>query len=84
MDNLNDKRPNEAQRQPSLLGDVSGSAKPPLGLIPKKFHDDNVKLERFKDVCGAITRYYSDGRKIDIEWILEYNELIDDVSKQYH
>ena len=82
---MNTEKPsNEAQSQPSCLADVSGSAKPPLGLIPKKFHDEKVKLERFKDVCGAITRYYSDGRKIDIEWILEYNELIDAVSKHYH
>lgn len=35
-------------------------------------------------MCGAITRYYSDGRKIDIDWILEYNELVEGVSKNHH
>ena len=83
---MNTEKPsNEEQSQPSCLGDVSGSAmRPPIGLTPKKFHDERVRLDRFNDVCGAIARYYSDGRKIDIEWILEYNELIDAVSKHYH
>ncbi len=61
----------------SDLGAVSGSAiRPPLGLIPKKFHDERVKVERFKEVCGAIARYYDAGMKINIEWIEEYNELV--------
>ena len=35
----------------SDLGAVSGSAiKPPLGLIPKKFHNERVKAERFNEV----------------------------------
>ena len=28
--------------------------KPPLGLIPKRIHDKNVKIERYNDVCSAI------------------------------
>lgn len=51
--------------------------KPPLGIIPKKFHEENTKIKRFNDICGAITRYYNGGFKINIEWIIEYNELID-------
>jgi len=39
------------QSQSPVLDDVSAT-KPPLGLIPKKFHDEKVKLERFKDVWG--------------------------------
>lgn len=66
------------------LGAVSGSAiKPPLGLIPKKFHDERVKVERFNEVCGAIARYYDAGLKINIEWIEEYNELVECVGKHY-
>lgn len=66
------------------LGAVSGSSiKPPLGLIPKKFHDERVKAERFNEVCGAITRYYNDGMKINIEWIQEYNELVESLGKHY-
>ena len=64
-----------------LLG-VGGSAiKPPLGLIPKKFHDERVKIKRFNEVRGAIARYYDAGMKINIEWIEEYNELVECVLK---
>ncbi len=64
---------------------VSGSAvEPPLGLMPKKFHDERVKVERFNEVCGAIARYYDAGLKINIEWIEEYNELVECVGKHYH
>ena len=60
-----------------------GAIKPPLGLIPKKFHDKRVKAERFNEVCGAIARYYDAGMKIDIEWIQEYNELVESLGKHY-
>jgi len=53
--------------------------KPPIGLLPKKYHEKRVKYERFNDVCGAISKYYNDGLKIDIAWIEEYNELIDSI-----
>ena len=78
MDNLNEKVSNEEQGQPSLLGAVSGSAiRSPLGLKPNKYHDERVKVERFNEVCGAIARYYNAGKKINIEWIEEYNELVE-------
>ena len=87
MDNLNDKLSNEEQSQPSCLGAVSGNAiKPPLGLIPKRFHDvffERVKEERLNKVREAIARYYNAGLKINIEWIEEYNELVDCVGKHY-
>ena len=47
--------------------------KPPIGLTPKKIHDN----KRFYEVCGAIVRYYSAGLKIPVEWIMEYNELVE-------
>jgi hypothetical protein len=65
------------------IGAVSGSAKPPLGLMPKRFHDERVRAERFNEVCGAIARYYDAGLKINIEWIEEYNELVECVGKHY-
>ena len=68
----------------SDLGDVSSSAiRQPLGLIPKKIHDERVKVERFNEVCGAIERYYDAGLKIKIEWIEEYNGLVECGSKDY-
>jgi len=57
------------------------STKPPLGLIPKRFHDQRVKVERFNEVCGAIARYYDARLNIKIEWIEEYNELVDYLDK---
>jgi hypothetical protein len=51
--------------------------KPPLGLTPRKFHSE----ERLRDVQGAIARYYDAELKIPIEWIEEYNELIEAIKK---
>ena len=47
--------------------------KPPIGLRPKRVSDK----ERLNEVRGAIVRYYDAELKIPIEWIEEYNELID-------
>ena len=67
------------------IGGVSVSdIKPPLALIPKRFHDERVRAERFDEVCGAIARYYNAGLKINTEWIEEYNELIECAGKHYH
>jgi hypothetical protein len=69
---------NTAETTQLGIGAVSGSAiRPPLGLRPKRFHDERVKVERFNEVCGAIARYYDAGLKISIEWIEEYNELVE-------
>ena len=46
---------------------------PPIGLKPKFVN----RLERLNEVRGAIVRYYDAQLKIPIEWIEEYNELID-------
>lgn len=51
--------------------------KPPLGLIPKKIHNEQVKIKRFNEVCTAISSYYQAGLKINIEWVEEYNELVE-------
>ena len=50
--------------------------KPPLGLIPKKIYDEQVKVKRFNEVCRAISDYYQARLKINIEWVEEYNELV--------
>jgi hypothetical protein len=76
-----DKTPLENENQLSCLG--RSAIRPPLGLIPKKFYDERVKVERFNEVCGAIARYYDAGLKINIEWIEEYNELVECVGKHY-
>ena len=47
--------------------------KPPIGLRPKWVSDK----ERLNEVRDAIVRYYDAELKIPVEWIKEYNELID-------
>lgn len=51
--------------------------KPPIGLKPKFVSKFVSKIERLKEVRGAIVRYYDAELKIPIEWIEEYNQLID-------
>jgi hypothetical protein len=53
------------------------SIRPPIGLVPRSIASELSIKNRFQDVCRAIQRYYDAGLKIDIEWIAEYNELID-------
>lgn len=61
--------------------------RPPIGLVPRAIHNRNIQNNRFNEVCGAIARYYSEGLKIPIEWIEEYNHLIEshclDVKEQF-
>lgn len=45
----------------------------PIGLMPRKIHREH----RFYDVCDAISRYYNANLQIPIEWIEEYNELLE-------
>ncbi len=47
--------------------------KPPIGLVPKYIK----QTQRFEEICGAISRYYNEGMKIPLEWIEEYNELVE-------
>ena len=46
--------------------------KPPLGIIPKKLHDE----ERLKQIVEAIIRYVESHERISSHWIDEYHELI--------
>ena len=55
------------------------SIKQPLGLIPKEI----IRQKRFIEVRKAINRYYNAGLKIPIEWIIEYNELVENINKSW-
>jgi len=44
----------------------------PIGIMPKRFHDD----KRFIDLCDAIRRYYDSETPIPAEWIEEWNEHV--------
>lgn len=59
--------------EPSAQVDAIVSGKPQLGLIPKRIRQQ----QRFLEVCEAIKRYWDAGEKIPLEWIEEYNELIE-------
>jgi len=49
--------------------------KPPIGLMPRKLHLE----QRLSDLCAAISRYFSSGKKIPVEWLNELNDIIDEV-----
>lgn len=46
--------------------------KPPLGLRPRLFHNE----QRYQEVIQAISRYWNADMPLPIEWITEYNELL--------
>lgn len=54
---------------------------PPLGLTPKSIYLKNSRNERFNEVCGAIKRYWDADKEIPIEWILEYNTLLQIINR---
>ena len=49
----------------------------PLGIIPKNIW----KKQRLGELRGAVERYLEANQKVPIEWIEEYNELLDDIRK---
>lgn len=56
-------------------------SKPPLGVTPKNIWD----MQRIENLKGAIDRYCNANREIPIEWIEEYNSLVNKkhTTKQY-
>lgn len=66
--------PHKANKEPVVNVPCSDRViKPPLGLKPKRIH----KEQRYREVQSAIDRYCIDGLKIPVEWVEEYNELLD-------
>ena len=51
--------------------------KSPLGIIPKNIW----KKQRLGELRGAVERYLEANQRIPIEWIEEYNELLEDIRK---
>lgn len=52
--------------------------KPPLGVIPKKIW----KEQRLRELRDAVGRYLEANQIVPIEWIEEYNQLLDDIRKE--
>ncbi len=72
----------EPKKRPIPFEAEGNVFKPPLGLCPKDIWEENIMKDRFHEVCSVIVRYYSSGLKIHIEWVEEYNELIDKVKSR--
>lgn len=51
--------------------------KPPLGIVPKFIW----KEQRLMKLREAIDRYLDANQRVPIEWIEEYNELLEDILK---
>lgn len=47
--------------------------KPPLGVMPRRIHDE----KRRQELGGAIARYIEAGLPVNLEWVKEYNELLE-------
>ena len=52
---------------------INKQTKPPLGLMPHSV----FLLRRLEEIFQAIERYYEANMQIPIEWIEEYNLLIE-------
>lgn len=50
---------------------------PPLGIIPKSIW----KEQRLRELRDVIDRYLEANQRVPIEWIEEYNELLEDIRK---
>jgi len=50
--------------------------KPPIGLVPRGIHEDQVSIERIYSITKAMKRYSDEGLPIPKEWIDElYNRM---------
>lgn len=68
-----EKEVNELKKQ----NEITEKKLKPIGLIPIEIYERNLKIKRYEDVCAAISAYYQEGLKIDMEWIKEHNELLE-------
>lgn len=55
-----------------------GATRPTLGLVPRF-----IRLEQRRDeVYSAIQRYLEAGEVIPLDWVVEFNELIEQLKKR--
>lgn len=52
--------------------------KPPLGVMPRFIWDERRRIE----LQAAIMRYMDAGMRVPLEWIAEYNELVERQAKE--
>lgn len=68
----------------NIIGEPCKSNKPPLGLIPADVFYRDKKIERFHDIVYTITNYMNANKSINLDWIKEYNELLQELSIYLH
>jgi hypothetical protein len=51
--------------------------KPPIGLLPQDLADERARSARRNDIREAIDRYLHANWPVPIEWLKEWNELIE-------
>jgi len=51
--------------------------RPPLGVIPREIYWEDQNQKRKDDLKGAVIRYAENTLKIPLEWIEEYNYLVE-------
>jgi hypothetical protein len=65
-----------------ISGKLTEIEHPPLGLMPKKLFYEKIQQERFEQLCRVLAKHFNSSKKIKVEWIEEYNELIENVNKK--
>jgi hypothetical protein len=61
----------------SKKNDETSKERPPIGIMPKKIWN----LQRMNNLKDAIKRYCEASREVPIEWIEEYNSLVEEVNQ---
>ena len=59
------------QRPPEIASATACAEKPPLGIMPRKIHDEH----RGNALSAAIGRYISAGKQVPVEWVEELMDI---------
>lgn len=70
------------KRLESFLNSKIEPSRPALGLTPIEIRERDFKINRFNEVCEAISRHYNAGNIIPPSWITEYNNLVEFVKNE--
>lgn len=64
---------------------MRNNSKLPIGVMPKDEFEYNllgIKRERLLALKSAINRYLDANLEITLDWVIEYNQLTKELSKQ--
>lgn len=60
---------------------MKDETKPPLGLVPRSVHQEQVRDSRIRDILGAMHRYSAAELPVPIYWVNELDSLLQGVLK---